>query len=217
MAEATHLLSLPLKHKMRDISDLAAELQRYLLLDGSRAMTGDFDLDGSDIMNPYQINFSGGDVCIVGNASLGGTLNVMNKALSVYRPMTLGAFTSWGESSSQFKNATGTQGFGIYPPSSILQALGSPAAVEPIWNDSNAVLNFQSWDGSQRVVSAVLGNGAKFEIKRAGDLTMLAGKKLIFDSGDYVTFDQTNNRYLFYIGDSVVGYVDSSGFHNGAP
>lgn len=45
MAEATHLLGLPLKHKMRDIKDLAEELTKYLLIDGSRAMTGSLDLD----------------------------------------------------------------------------------------------------------------------------------------------------------------------------
>ena len=48
MAEIIHLLSLPLKHKMSDVQDLAAELQKYLLLDGSRAMTGDLlpNIDG---------------------------------------------------------------------------------------------------------------------------------------------------------------------------
>lgn len=41
--------------------------------------------------------------------------------------------------------------------------------------------------------------------------------KVDFDSGDYISYDTTNNRYLFYIGNSVVGYVDNTGFHNGSP
>lgn len=34
---------------------------------------------------------------------------------------------------------------------------------------------------------------------------------------DLIRYDKTNNRFLFIIGGAVVGYVDSTGFHNGAP
>lgn len=40
---------------------------------------------------------------------------------------------------------------------------------------------------------------------------------LVFAENDYLYYDRMNNRYLYYIGGTVIGYVDSSGFHNGAP
>lgn len=40
---------------------------------------------------------------------------------------------------------------------------------------------------------------------------------LRYETGDYIDYDATNNRYLFYIGAAVIGYVDAAGFHNGAP
>jgi len=42
-------------------------------------------------------------------------------------------------------------------------------------------------------------------------------KELYFDDYDSMTYDKTNNRYLFKIANTCVGYIDSAGFHNGAP
>lgn len=36
--------------------------------------------------------------------------------------------------------------------------------------------------------------------------------RLTLDSGDYVEYDRTNNRYDFYIGSSLVARIDSTGF-----
>ena len=43
--------------------------------------------------------------------------------------------------------------------------------------------------------------------------------RIIYDlpATDYLKYDETNNRYLFYIGGVCIGYVDATGFCNGAP
>ena len=38
-----------------------------------------------------------------------------------------------------------------------------------------------------------------------------------FQNDDYILYDITNDRYLFYIGYAVVGYIDAAGWHNGPP
>ena len=54
------------------------------------------------------------------------------------------------------------------------------------------------------------------------DLEPSALPRIYFDhdgvsAEDSIEYDKTNNRLLFYIGGSVVGYVDNTGFHDGAP
>lgn len=40
---------------------------------------------------------------------------------------------------------------------------------------------------------------------------------LTFDTSDYIDYDEANDHYLFYIGGSVIGYIDATGFHDGSP
>jgi hypothetical protein len=48
-------------------------------------------------------------------------------------------------------------------------------------------------------------------------LELQGGGKILGDTNDYLKYDMGNNRWLFYINSAVVGYVDATGFHNGAP
>ena len=48
MAQAAHLLGLPLKHKIRDIKGLSTELDAFLKHDGSRALTGNLLPDATN-------------------------------------------------------------------------------------------------------------------------------------------------------------------------
>jgi len=55
------------------------------------------------------------------------------------------------------------------------------------------------------------------QFDRAGHKYVDSGQKYLFDGGDNIQYDRVNNRYLFSIGDTAIGYVDASGFHDGAP
>jgi len=48
------------------------------------------------------------------------------------------------------------------------------------------------------------------------DFSVVDGN-VTFATGDFIDYDATNDRYVFYIGDVVVGYVNATGFHDGAP
>ena len=54
-------------------------------------------------------------------------------------------------------------------------------------------------------------------INSCGSIYMNYQEGHFWDSGDYVHYDRPNNRYLFRIANQIVGYVDATGFHDGAP
>ena len=73
---------------------------------------------------------------------------------------------------------------------------------------------------------------AEFIIPRAGDITPVGIKylgsitnywtnvfteTLQFDTKDFINYDRVNNRLLVVINEVTVGYVDATGFHDGAP
>lgn len=43
------------------------------------------------------------------------------------------------------------------------------------------------------------------------------GNVTMYDTGDFIDYDTENDRYLFYIGDVVVGFVNATGFYSGSP
>ena len=59
--------------------------------------------------------------------------------------------------------------------------------------------------------------GVGVTINYCASIYMLLNAGLFYDSGDYINYDRTNDRYKFNIGNTCVGYVDATGFHNGAP
>ena len=98
----------------------------------------------------------------------------------------------------------------------------------------------QSYDTAMRTCASL--KGGMLEIPRVGDMMPYvdAGSKIgasdkrihtiypydvdigewglvKYDDGDQISYDRTNNRFLFSIGGAIKGYVDIDGFHNGAP
>ena len=49
------------------------------------------------------------------------------------------------------------------------------------------------------------------------DLSQSPMPFISFDTLDYISYDKVNNIYMFWINNTIVGYVDSAGFHNGSP
>jgi hypothetical protein len=99
----------------------------------------------------------------------------------------------------------------------------------------------QSGDGValQNAIELVAGRA---DIPRLGDVTVLTGKhiipqtaqgsslgdlthefdaayleRLVFHDDDFFNYDETNNRFRFYIGNVCRGYIDATGWHDGAP
>jgi len=99
--------------------------------------------------------------------------------------------------------------------------------------DNAATVSLQSYTAGAYQTAAQLVAG-RFDIPRCGDITpttditkQLGGPSnrwynihgISFQpaSGDVLNYDTTNNRWLFQIGGSIRGYVDTTGFHDGAP
>lgn len=62
-------------------------------------------------------------------------------------------------------------------------------------------------------IDATLTNNIQTEL-----ISMVGAVPVIgFQPDDFVLYDLTNDRYLFYIGSVIVGYIDDAGWHNGAP
>jgi len=95
----------------------------------------------------------------------------------------------------------------------------------------NVFINCKAWDLSGSMRSANITSQAYDTIIIGGIFTNYNfvdnghgttiidqwNTKLSFDYNDFIRYDKSNNRYLFYIGGNIVGYVDNSGFHNLAP
>jgi len=157
MAEATHLLGLPLKHKMKDISDLAAELQKYLLRSGVNPMTGALNMGGNVIWRlggafPYS--------CLL-TASLETphTLRVMDGEGMV------------GQGSISVNNVYGLQALGFVASTASISTHYYPTAYLSLygynygWYECARV----GHDGVDPIV---------FSVPRAGNLTLLASKRI---------------------------------------
>lgn len=84
---AEHMLGLPLKHKIKDIKGLFAELQTLMKLDGSRKMLGTFDMNEWDIINVggmtmlWDIDMQGNFITDLGEIQTNGNLEVGGDAL----------------------------------------------------------------------------------------------------------------------------------------
>jgi len=89
-------------------------------------------------------------------------------------------------------------------------------------------------DGGGTEVARISASDDLFSISRSGhiipgtDITkqlggpsnrwyIIWGINFQTDSGDSLNYDRTNDRWLFYVGGTVRGYVDATGFHDGAP
>ena len=144
-----------------------AKYPNALLLSGVRSMTGHLTLSDVDANTSGDLIYGGQDVIM--RAYL-DTIYITTKSHAAPRGMVCAYVNTVSNSPIDYKSADTTKGIRIYPVYSVIQALSTPFALEPIWNNVAAVFNFQSWDGSQRQIGAILGGG-EFKIPRAGDIT----------------------------------------------
>ena len=88
--------------------------------------------------------------------------------------------------------------------------------------DANDYLQYNE---ENDIFSFVIGDTSRFQVTgdwiccytENGILLYGTNRRLQFAATDYLTYDTTNNRFLFYIGGVCRGYCDAAGFHNGAP
>ena len=188
---------------------------RYLKLDGSNEQ----DL----------LPFSGGDFVIRDYASYFGVRNKANTAwksftvASLYANVFQPAFWDVGYIRTRSKSTaqilleahTGA----AFQTIARLMSGADPYFDIPLAGDllpiSNKSLGSASKYWNQAFIDEVL-------LTSDIDLEPSALPRIYFDhdgvsAEDSIEYDKTNNRLLFYIGGSVVGYVDNTGFHDGAP
>ena len=110
--------------------------------------------------------------------------------------------TTWSAQSAPSTVYVGSDGSGANQlDGAVSDFLWHPNRLDAEWLYALAVHQFEIPFSSPRHVS-----GAKFYADR-----------VYFNENAYVEYDEANDRYLFYINGNVIGYVDSGGFHNGAP
>lgn len=91
--------------------------------------------------------------------------------------------------------------------------------IQPAGVDSSSEIDIANNSGFRSRNQADDGwiNIVKVNTSDETELELHEGKLIGADINDYITFDNTNNRWLFYIGGTCEGYIDSTGWHNGAP
>jgi len=177
-----------------------AQTPNTILKDGTRAMTGDFDLAGNKLL----------------------TTNLLVKELNAdYLIVRNRADTA----DKGFRTSLLSSAYGIamywYP--SYIRGYPSEALGE---------VYFHSYVSGAYQKAAIMLGGI-FSIPRAGHIVPIDGSRnlgdashywdaayisrMLMDTNDFIDYDITNNRFRFYIGNVCRGYVDATGFHDGAP
>jgi len=201
-----------------------AQTPNTLLLDGSRAMTGDLTIGSHKI--------------IADNAFLQGGIAgfvIRNIADTAYRDLTLRELTTIDniqtDSIIERVPTAGVTIDGLLLKDSVLDgvdvlkfaedfAIGIKATNDWVVIMDRAMVNYKSLICQTLKVRGDL--DPWFNNQNDLGSNTLSWKrvfcqKVVFDSGDYISYDDANNRFLFTIGDDIKGYVDATGFHDGAP
>lgn len=166
------------------------------------------------------LHIVGGD--LLGFDGVGGTpadYHIDCPALEV----KLDAFV-WGGSTALL-NATnvtyltklGMDGYGVYAKGMDIKVESPQSAyLHDVYLSKQAVFRMKDFTDQYNANIFYIGDDNRLQFQLWGMSAQYAGK-MIVATDCYFTYDYVNSRYLFYINNVCVGYVDATGFHNGAP
>lgn len=72
------------------------------------------------------------------------------------------------------------------------------------------------WDNSG-LSNLRISEVSSFQSIKFSECNVWFDNRIYMDEKDYIEYDKSNDRYVFYINNTAVGYIDSTGFHSGAP